>query len=620
MAQDYYTILTNAGLAYEAQQKAQNKPITLTHYCVCDGNGAVYNPDPAMTALRREVTPRLPLNALLQDPSNPTWLVAEGLLPDDVGGWTIRALGIYTDTGILYAVSKCSESVKPLLAKGSGKQFYVRVIFQTSNAASVTLLVDNSVVMAPRSFVIDHVRDELAKRDHKQSVRVATVEPITLSGEQSIDGLAVVAGDRVLVKDQAAAATNGIYVVAIGVWTRATDADSGAKLNPGATVPVEGGTINADTQWMLKTDGLVTVGVTGLVFQWVGGQNAPTQPEGDSSKRVANTEFVANALGKIHGGYMFEIQPWVGDLQSVPKGFFPLSGVPVTELEVPGIMKAIADTGQPSCTIAERDDPLNAGKWGIGVGYVLTPDWTGAAENSIGGLYFAGDLGGTRRGQVMRGAVGKHRHATGFQTSIADGNYPDGAKPLTIPNGTGDVSFNATTISSRRYVTTMDGGETGLGGETLPNSVFGTWMIRLYGAITNVGSLDGAALVASVNALKSRVEVLEAHAAAVDAFMAKVPGVDQKWIDKTSSRAFGAIYTNGPVEIEISVMGQSTVAGAVFQFLLYVDEELASAVNSYAVAANTGNSLNYTIPAFARYRVQNNTNTALARWKEKVKP
>lgn len=300
MAQEYYAILTNAGLAYEAQQKAQNKPITLTAMAIGDGNGAAYNPDPAAVALRREVH-RQPLNALLQDANNPTWLVCEAVLADNVGGWTIREVGIYTDTGILYSIAKYADSVKPLLSTGSGKQFYVRAIFQTSNAASVTLLVDNSVVMAPRSFVIDHVRDELAKRDHKQSVRVATVEPITLSGEQIIDGLAVVAGDRVLVKDQAAVAANGIYVAAAGVWTRATDADSGAKLNPGATVPVESGVINADTQWVLKTDGQVVLGTTALVFQWTGGQNAPTPAAGDRSPKVASTAFVLGEVGNFSG-------------------------------------------------------------------------------------------------------------------------------------------------------------------------------------------------------------------------------------------------------------------------------------------------------------------------------
>ena len=100
MAQDYYTILTNAGLAYEAACKANQVPIKLTHFAVGDGNGAAYNPGTDATALRRE-THRQPINSLLQDEANPSWLMAEALVADDVGGWTIREVGIYTDTGIL---------------------------------------------------------------------------------------------------------------------------------------------------------------------------------------------------------------------------------------------------------------------------------------------------------------------------------------------------------------------------------------------------------------------------------------------------------------------------------------------------------------------------------------
>lgn len=276
MAQDYYTILTNAGLAYEAQQKAQNKPITLVAMAIGDGNGAAYNPDPAATTLRREVH-RQPINSLLQDANNPTWLVAEAWLADDVGGWTIREVGIYTDTGVLYAIAKYPESIKPLLASGSGKQFYVRTIFQTSNVASVVLQVDNSVVMATRAFVVDYVRDELAKLDSKQSVRVATTANIALTGLQTIDGVALAIGDRVLVKDQAAAKDNGIYVSVGGVWARAADADTAAKLTPELAVGVEQGAVNGDSLWMLTTDAPITLGATPLVFEVSGGRPLATK-------------------------------------------------------------------------------------------------------------------------------------------------------------------------------------------------------------------------------------------------------------------------------------------------------------------------------------------------------
>lgn len=112
----------------------------------------------------------------------------------------------------------------------------------------------------------DYVQGELQKLDAKQSVRAATVANITLSGAQTIDGVTLTVGDRVLVKDQTAAAQNGIYLVAAQSWTRAADADNGTKLSSGARVAVEEGTVNAGKVWYLATVGVIAVGTTALLF------------------------------------------------------------------------------------------------------------------------------------------------------------------------------------------------------------------------------------------------------------------------------------------------------------------------------------------------------------------
>lgn len=102
--------------------------------------------------------------------------------------------------------------------------------------------------------------------DVKDSVQVATTADITLSGLQNIDGITVTAGARVLVKNQTLAEANGIYLAASGAWTRATDFDTDAEVTPGAFVFVEEGTVNADSGWVLATDGNITLGSTGLSF------------------------------------------------------------------------------------------------------------------------------------------------------------------------------------------------------------------------------------------------------------------------------------------------------------------------------------------------------------------
>ena len=112
-------------------------------------------------------------------------------------------------------------------------------------------------------------------QDYKTSVRVATTANIAgLGGSapNTLDGVTLAANNRILVKDQSTASQNGIYVVttlgtgANGTWTRATDADGSGELSSGAIVAVDEGTAHADSQWMLTTDGTITIGTTALTF------------------------------------------------------------------------------------------------------------------------------------------------------------------------------------------------------------------------------------------------------------------------------------------------------------------------------------------------------------------
>lgn len=102
--------------------------------------------------------------------------------------------------------------------------------------------------------------------DVKASCRAATTASITLSGTQTIDGVSLLAGDRVLVKNQSTGSQNGIYVVASGAWSRATDADASSEVTPGAFTFIEEGTTNADSGWILTTDAPITLGTTALTF------------------------------------------------------------------------------------------------------------------------------------------------------------------------------------------------------------------------------------------------------------------------------------------------------------------------------------------------------------------
>jgi len=111
-----------------------------------------------------------------------------------------------------------------------------------------------------------YVDAAIAGLDWKQSVRAATTGNITLSGEQTVDGVALVSGNRVLVKNQTNAAHNGIYVVRSGAWVRAEDADQDSEVTAGLAVFVEEGTTNADTGWVLVTNDPIVVSSTNLTF------------------------------------------------------------------------------------------------------------------------------------------------------------------------------------------------------------------------------------------------------------------------------------------------------------------------------------------------------------------
>ncbi|MCW8129632.1 MAG: hypothetical protein KIS92_04530, partial [Planctomycetota bacterium] len=144
--------------------------------------------------------------------------------------------------------------------------------------------------------------------DVKQSVRAATTANITLSGEQTIDGVACVAGDRVLVKNQSTASQNGVYVVASGSWTRATDADADAEVTAGLWVRVEEGTSNGDTGWLLTTNNPITVGSTSLTFTQfptaTGGSHASSHENGggdEISVAGLSGELADDQPAKING-------------------------------------------------------------------------------------------------------------------------------------------------------------------------------------------------------------------------------------------------------------------------------------------------------------------------------
>lgn len=152
------------------------------------------------------------------------------------------------------------------------------VVFDSSKAlvASVTTLAELAYLSGVTSNVQTQLNALQTGSFWKAAVRVATTAAGTLATDyengDTLDGVVLVTGDRILIKDQATASENGIYVVnASGAPTRATDFDAGADLIAGATMAVNEGTANADTRWTCTTNDPITIGVTSLAFANVGG-------------------------------------------------------------------------------------------------------------------------------------------------------------------------------------------------------------------------------------------------------------------------------------------------------------------------------------------------------------
>jgi len=314
----FLAILTAVGEAKQANADALGIPWRITHMGVGDADGRDPIPDRLQTALIKERR-RAPLNQLTTDAKNPGLLIAEQVIPADVGGWWVREVGLYDADGDLVAVSNCAPSYKPLLTQGSGRTQVVRMTFIISSTANVVLKIDPSVVLATIGYVDKKVSDELSKLDEKQSVLIASTEQIKLSGLQKIDGKTLTAGARVLVKNQTLEKENGIYLAASGPWSRSRDADTTARVTPNLSVTVEEGMTQGDTRWQLVTRGPITVGTTPLIFQNITHglaplasptfkerPRAPTAAHFQNDQQLANTEFVQRALGNLRGTVFYD--------------------------------------------------------------------------------------------------------------------------------------------------------------------------------------------------------------------------------------------------------------------------------------------------------------------------
>lgn len=142
----------------------------------------------------------------------------------------------------------------------------------------VTNVIDpvNPQDAATRAWVLANVAGGVVS---STSVMTASTANLTLSGTQTVDGIALSAGNTILVKDQASQATNGIYTVAAGAWARMSAMDTWAEV-PGMLVSIQQGTVNHDTIWLSTADAGGTLGTTNITFTQIPGPSDITAGAG----------------------------------------------------------------------------------------------------------------------------------------------------------------------------------------------------------------------------------------------------------------------------------------------------------------------------------------------------
>ncbi|EMX5147736.1 TPA: phage tail protein [Escherichia coli] len=166
MSTKFKTVITTAGAAKLAAATVPGgKKVNLSAMAVGDGNGKLPVPDAGQTKLVHEVW-RHALNKVSVDNKNKNYIVAELVVPPEVGGFWMRELGLYDDAGTLIAVANMAESYKPELAEGSGRAQTCRMVIIVSNVASVELSIDASTVMATQDYVDDKIAEHEQSRRH----------------------------------------------------------------------------------------------------------------------------------------------------------------------------------------------------------------------------------------------------------------------------------------------------------------------------------------------------------------------------------------------------------------------------------------------------------------------
>ncbi|ELC79509.1 phage tail protein [Escherichia coli] len=290
MSTKFKTVITTVGAAKLAAATAPGgRKVNITTMAVGDGGGKLPVPDAGQTGLIHEVW-RHALNKISQDKRNSNYIIAELIIPPEVGGFWMRELGLYDDAGTLIAVANMAESYKPALAEGSGRSQTCRMVIIVSSVASVALTIDTTTVMATQDYVDDKIAEHEQSRRHPDA-------SLTAKGFTQLSSATNSTSETLAATPKAVKAA---YDLANGKYTAqdATTARKGLVQLSSATNSTSetlAATPKAVKTVMDETNKKAPLNSPALT----GTPTTPTARQGTNNTQIANTAFVMAAIAAL---------------------------------------------------------------------------------------------------------------------------------------------------------------------------------------------------------------------------------------------------------------------------------------------------------------------------------